>query len=563
MFGSDKSVDVGDIRFRIKACLKNSLYWDDINCVTSEVISVQMSDPCEQTSLESFYLTRPLRSKKGKSEQFVIPGPFDAVDLATAESGVGKCGAVLCTAYLADRATQPDFLAVNNRIFDAALSAYNTQLVLKPIADRDETGQFNIFLDCAFTEYPDLGVFTQQINVEILEPSRCAPGEGGTNDSSCSDSSEEVQSDDDLGNGVSADDSSNDGYSGNAMGSSDSSGDGPSLRDNVTSDTTGDGESDNLGRRRLRELEEKSFAMTHAAGEEEHEKPRIRLNHRGEPARFHRAAHSADEAAQVVKRHQRNQNKKVREPAAERRNMQGAPKPHMVQALAPAQHCPVGQYMAKDSSQCALCFPRTLFVDRKRAIDLAENAAVHASCPSAYVAHAMSTQCLLTNMMDREARPVTLQNCKIPAGTLDARTMYKLTVSFKQNGLLSHETQDLNLMPLEDDFPKPSCALEGFNHSIKLDEGTEHRINLKVFDTLDNQQYRWTCTPALNQVLADEAVCPFDVRPLTLNPQLVISDKDFKPPGSKFELTLNMVRENTNIVESCSVIVQKQFKAGN
>jgi len=121
---------------------------------------------------------------------------------------------------------------------------------LKPINTRDATGQYNIFLECEFTEYPDLGVFTQQIEVEILEPSKCVPNEGGTADSSCSDSSEEEVSNDDLGNGVSADDSSNDGYSGNDQGSSDSSNDGPSLRDNVTSDTTGDGESDNLGRRR-------------------------------------------------------------------------------------------------------------------------------------------------------------------------------------------------------------------------------------------------------------------------------------------------------------------------
>lgn len=110
-----------------------------------------------------------------------------------------------------------------------------------------------------------------------------------------------------------------------------------------------------------------------------------------------------------------------------------------------------------------------------------------------------------------------------------------------------------------DDLPKPSCALEGFNNSIKLENDSNHRINLKVFDTLDNQMYRWTCSPLLNQMLADEAECPFDTRPLSLNPQLVISDKDFNPPGSKFELTLNMVRDNTNVVESCSVIVQKKF----
>ena len=87
----------------------------------------------------------------------------------------------------------------------------------------------------------------------------------------------------------------------------------------------------------------------------------------------------------------------------------------------------------------------------------------------------------------------------------------------------------------------------------------EHLINLKVFDTMDNQLYRWTCSPILNQMMAEDAVCPFDVRPLTLNPQLVISDSDFSPAGSKFELTLNMVRDNTNVVENCSVIVQKNF----
>jgi len=82
----------------------------------------------------------------------------------------------------------------------------------------------------------------------------CAPGEGGSNDSSCSDSSQEEASDDDLGNGMSADDSSNDGYSGNDMNSSDSSGDGPSGPDDIwTSDTTGDGESADDGGRRLLE----------------------------------------------------------------------------------------------------------------------------------------------------------------------------------------------------------------------------------------------------------------------------------------------------------------------
>jgi len=40
VFGSDKGGDVGQIQFKIKACLKNTLYWDEINCVSSEVISI-------------------------------------------------------------------------------------------------------------------------------------------------------------------------------------------------------------------------------------------------------------------------------------------------------------------------------------------------------------------------------------------------------------------------------------------------------------------------------------------------------------------------------------------
>jgi hypothetical protein len=47
----------------------------------------------------------------------------------------------------------------------------------------------------------------------------------------------------------------------------------------------------------------------------------------------------------------------------------------------------------------------------------------------------MATSCLLTNMMDAEMRPITLKDCKVPEGTLNAKTMYKLTVSFMQDGL--------------------------------------------------------------------------------------------------------------------------------
>ena len=93
-----------------------------------------------------------------------------------------------------------------------------------------------------------------------------------------------------------------------------------------------------------------------------------------------------------------------------------------------------------------------------------------------------------------------------------------------------------------------------------LEDGMEHLINLKVFDAMDGQQYRWTCAPSADAMFSAEAKCPFEVRPLTLNPQLMIADQDFSPAGSKFELNLNMVRQNTNIIQKCSVFVQKKFK---
>jgi len=173
------------------------------------------------------------------------------------------------------------------------------------------------------------------------------------------------------------------------------------------------------------------------------ERPLIRMNHKGEPARFH--SHHDTVNSEAVAVHQEGDNKKenkkhkkMREPAAERRNMQGKNSPSMIRAApAPTHHCPVGQYMAKDSSQCALCFPRTLFIDRNRVTDLSQNAAVHQSCPSAYIANPLTTKCILTNLMKPDQRPVTLEDCRIPAGSLDAQTIYKLSVSFKQNGLLS------------------------------------------------------------------------------------------------------------------------------
>lgn len=96
--------------------------------------------------------------------------------------------------------------------------------------------------------------------------------------------------------------------------------------------------------------------------------------------------------------------------------------------------------MAKDSTKCSLCYPRTIFVDRMREVDLAMNADVNIDCPSAFVESNLATSCVLTNLMDFNFRPLTLKDCKIPEKTLDPKTMYKLIVSFRQNGVLSKET---------------------------------------------------------------------------------------------------------------------------
>lgn len=102
--------------------------------------------------------------------------------------------------------------------------------------------------------------------------------------------------------------------------------------------------------------------------------------------------------------------------------------------------------------------------------------------------------------------------------------------------------------------------MEGFKDTIMLEEDSEHRIDLKVFETMENQQYKWSCTPVLDQLVSDtEAVCPFETSPVSLNPHKKISSKDFNPAGAKFELTLSMLRDNSNIVEKCSVFVQKKF----
>jgi len=411
-----------------------------------------MEDPCETTSMVPYGLPRGLRAKKNKGDQYLVLGPYSNIDLQTAEHGTGKCGEVMCMAYFADHETSPDYLHVNNRVYNSIDNTYNTQLVLKPIESRDTSGTYEVFIDCEFIEYPDLNVFSQQIEVEILERSQCAPGEGGTNDSSCSDSSEEVQSDDDLGNGVSADDSSNDGYSGNDMNSSDSSGDGPSLGDNVTSDTTGDGPSDDNGGRRLREDDgitdvELNVELNQTEDERISRKSTV-SSKAGKAPRSKSVDAAAREYSSIM--HGKNTarkelaSKKMREPAAERRQLQ----PQMISSNggksirnnSVTNNCPTGQYMSKDSNKCALCLPRALFVDRLRRVDLAQNSIAHKDCPSSQFYNSIETSCVLQNMMNFSAEPVTLEDCKIPEKTLSPNTMYKLTVAFKQNGILSSET---------------------------------------------------------------------------------------------------------------------------
>lgn len=338
---------LGSIVFRIRACLKNSEFYEDINCVYSEPISVLVEDPCMNTYLAGYGLSRPLAAKLDKGDQYVIPGPYDFADLQSQQYGLGKCGEIVCGAYLLDHVTMPSWLTVNNNVYNSIDNTYNTQLVLKPISGRDNTGEYAVYIDCEFIEYPDLGVFSSQIQVEILEPSNCQPGEGGTNDSSCSDSSEEVMSDDDLGNGVSADDSSNDGYSGNDMNSSDSSNDGPSIGDNFSSDTTGDGVSDDLGRRRL--ADDSGFPdvpmnveLAQVSAKEERAPRTTRRTHHGKVPRSFSADEGRLAREDLTKMHKRDS-----------RDLQSSPQMIQVEKHADRKDitmkCPVGQYLPKDS----------------------------------------------------------------------------------------------------------------------------------------------------------------------------------------------------------------------
>lgn len=381
--GRDKQlVDDGPFQFTIQACHKNT-YLQDINCVQSDVITVTMTDPCTSTSLNAIQLTRPLSAKKEKGDMHFIDGPYDTVDLTTAldEYDYGKCGVITCQAYETDHVTVPLYLQVNNDEPNPMQgNRKETQLWLKPKVNRDQAGVFEVFIDCEFVEYPDLGVFTSQIEVEIMEPSNCAPGEGGPAgyDSSCSDSSEWEISDDAV-NGVS-DDSSNDGYSGNDPNSSDSSGDGPSLGDNITSDTTGDGASDDWGRRMLRDDDGISDVEHNVDLSETRDGRPLRRNQHGAVAR----SQSIDNTAYPESKHGKHP---ARMTPDRRQLQQTAPQPILTAATESAnvRACPLGQYMPKDSDQCQLCHPRTIFVDRNRPVDLSQNSVMHESCPTSFL----------------------------------------------------------------------------------------------------------------------------------------------------------------------------------
>ena len=125
-----------------------------------------MNDPCSTTAINGFQLSRSLKAAFDKSDDFTIPGPYSSVDISTNAYGLGKCGKIMCAAYLQDR-SQPAYITVNNRVYNSIDNTYNTQLVLKPISGRDATGIFNVFIDCGLTDYPSVTHLNQGIKVEI------------------------------------------------------------------------------------------------------------------------------------------------------------------------------------------------------------------------------------------------------------------------------------------------------------------------------------------------------------------------------------------------------------
>ena len=170
IFGNEKSTDVGTYSFQIKTCLWNELYLTEINCVLSQTVTFTMIDPCTTSSINPFQLSRTIRAAYGKQDDFIISGPYSSVDASTSMYGIGKCGKMMCGAFLQDR-SQPVYLTVENRVYNSIDNSYNTKLVLKPASGRDATGIFNVNIDCGLTDYPNASRLLQTIKVEITATS--------------------------------------------------------------------------------------------------------------------------------------------------------------------------------------------------------------------------------------------------------------------------------------------------------------------------------------------------------------------------------------------------------
>jgi len=55
IYGTDKANDLGVHRFTIEACHTN-VYYQKINCIESDEITVTVQDPCLQTTLDTWSL---------------------------------------------------------------------------------------------------------------------------------------------------------------------------------------------------------------------------------------------------------------------------------------------------------------------------------------------------------------------------------------------------------------------------------------------------------------------------------------------------------------------------
>ena len=165
VYGRYKSdvTTVEPIVFSIRACHRNIQYWDDINCSRSQEISVYMEDSCENTDL-NFSVDRLLTAPLDGVDTYTIDGPFDSVDLATADEGYRKCGGVMCSAsFSSDPTVQPAFIQVANQVYDSITGTYNTDIRLMPVAGRDAPGVYSIMINCELEDYPQRGIFSTEL----------------------------------------------------------------------------------------------------------------------------------------------------------------------------------------------------------------------------------------------------------------------------------------------------------------------------------------------------------------------------------------------------------------